>query len=72
MFSQQTEEWDLKNSRLCYKQTSDCAAKYSEVDQRKQEITASKGMLLPSVSASTSQNYSLVQPLIREPISVKH
>lgn len=29
-----------------------------KVDQRKQEITASKGMLLPSVSASTSQNYS--------------
>ena len=26
-----------------------------KVDQRKQEITASKGMLLPSVSASTSQ-----------------
>ena len=29
-----------------------------KVDQRKQEITASKGMLLPSVSANTSQNYS--------------
>ncbi|MDX8569437.1 TolC family protein [Elizabethkingia sp. HX XZB] len=59
MFSQQTEEWDLKKT-VDYAISKHPTVQQSilKVDQRKQEITASKGMLLPSVSASTSQNYS--------------
>ncbi len=59
MFSQQTEEWDLQKT-IDYAMSKHPTVQQSilKVDQRKQEITASKGMLLPSVSASTSQNYS--------------
>ncbi|HFK5508208.1 TolC family protein [Elizabethkingia anophelis] len=59
MFSQQTEEWDLQKT-IDYAISKHPTVQQSilKVDQRKQEITASKGMLLPSVSASTSQNYS--------------
>lgn len=59
MFSQQTEEWDLQKT-VDYAISKHPTVQQSilKVDQRKQEITASKGMLLPSVSASTSQNYS--------------
>ncbi|MCT4094560.1 TolC family protein [Elizabethkingia anophelis] len=59
MFSQQTEEWDLQKA-IDYAMSKHPTVQQSilKVDQRKQEITASKGMLLPSVSASTSQNYS--------------
>ena len=59
MFSQQTEEWDLKKT-VDYAISKHPTVQQSilKMDQRKQEITASKGMLLPSVSASTSQNYS--------------
>ncbi|MDV3751101.1 TolC family protein [Elizabethkingia anophelis] len=59
MFSQQTEEWDLQKT-IDYAMSKHPTVQQSilKLDQRKQEITASKGMLLPSVSASTSQNYS--------------
>ncbi|WP_407476727.1 TolC family protein [Elizabethkingia anophelis] len=59
MFSQQTEEWDLQKT-IDYAMSKHPTVQQSilKVDQRKQEITASRGMLLPSVSASTSQNYS--------------
>ncbi|OBS11432.1 hypothetical protein ATE49_10960 [Elizabethkingia miricola] len=59
MFSQQTEEWDLQKT-VDYAISKHPTVQQSilKVDQRKQEITASKGMLLPSVSVSTSQNYS--------------
>ena len=59
MFSQQTKEWDLQKT-IDYAISKHPTVQQSilKVDQRKQEITASKGMLLPSVSASTSQNYS--------------
>ncbi|WP_407484605.1 TolC family protein [Elizabethkingia miricola] len=59
MFSQQTEEWDLQKT-VDYAISKHPTVQQSilKVDQSKQEITASKGMLLPSVSASTSQNYS--------------
>lgn len=59
MFSQQTEEWDLQKT-VDYAISKHPTVQQSilKVDQRKQEITASKGMLLPSFSASTSQNYS--------------
>ncbi|CAM3640411.1 TolC family protein [Elizabethkingia occulta] len=59
MFSQQTEEWDLQKT-VDYAISKHPTVQQSilKVDQRKQEITASKGMLLPSVSANTSQNYS--------------
>ncbi|GJN61184.1 TolC family protein [Elizabethkingia anophelis] len=59
MFSQQTEEWDLQKT-IDYAISKHPTVQQSilKVDQRKQEITASRGMLLPSVSASTSQNYS--------------
>ncbi|MCT3924349.1 TolC family protein [Elizabethkingia anophelis] len=59
MFSQQTEEWDLQKT-IDYAISKHPTVQQSilKVDQHKQEITASKGMLLPSVSASTSQNYS--------------
>ncbi|HFI4797098.1 TPA: TolC family protein [Elizabethkingia anophelis] len=59
MFSQQTEEWDLQKT-IDYAMSKYPTVQQSilKVDQRKQEITASRGMLLPSVSASTSQNYS--------------
>ncbi|QRI49782.1 TolC family protein [Elizabethkingia anophelis] len=59
MFSQQTGEWDLQKT-IDYAISKHPTVQQSilKVDQRKQEITASKGMLLPSVSASTSQNYS--------------
>ncbi|MHC6200258.1 TolC family protein [Elizabethkingia miricola] len=59
MFSQQTEEWDLQKT-VDYAISKHPTVQQSilKMDQRKQEITASKGMLLPSVSASTSQNYS--------------
>ncbi|MCT4119429.1 TolC family protein [Elizabethkingia anophelis] len=59
MFSQQTEEWDLQKT-IDYAMSKHPTVQQSilKVDQRKQEIAASRGMLLPSVSASTSQNYS--------------
>ncbi|WP_454060263.1 TolC family protein [Elizabethkingia ursingii] len=59
MFSQQTEEWDLQKT-VDYAISKHPTVQQSilKVDQRKQEITASKGMLLPSVVANTSQNYS--------------
>ncbi|WP_087137982.1 TolC family protein [Elizabethkingia meningoseptica] len=57
--AQQTEEWNLQKT-LEYAISKHPIVQQSilKVDQRKQEITASKGMLLPSVSANTSQNYS--------------
>jgi len=59
MFSQQTEEWDLQKT-VDYAISKHPTVQQSilKVDQRKQEITASKGMLLPSVVANTSENYS--------------
>lgn len=59
LFAQQTEEWNLQKT-LEYATTKHPTVQQSilKVDQRKQEVIASKGMLLPSVTAGTSQNYS--------------